>query len=126
MFNTYMRDNLVTKNIDNYCAFIKKFTRPSDSSEDDVWMTNSFPLLVLNLQVNPNKGKKKDKKKKKDEKSATMTVEAVDDEDLPIFYEPSYSQILSTLVKPFEWIIESVNQIFQLEKDLVPLIEIAK
>lgn len=46
---------------------------------------------MLNLQVNPNKGKKKDKKKKKEEKSTTMTVEAVDDEDLPIFYEPSYS-----------------------------------
>ena len=32
-----------------------------------MWLANHYPLLIMNLQVNPIKTKKKDKKKKKDE-----------------------------------------------------------
>lgn len=65
MFNTYIRENLVKGNILDYCDFIKKFTFPLEK-EKSLWKVNTFPLIILNLQVNMNK-KKKEKKKKKDE-----------------------------------------------------------
>jgi len=44
MFNTYIRNNVVKNNIDNWCDFIKKFTIP-DYESNDIWMINDYPLL---------------------------------------------------------------------------------
>lgn len=44
MFNTYIRNNVVKNNIDDWCDFIKKFTIP-DYESDEIWMINDYPLL---------------------------------------------------------------------------------
>lgn len=59
MFNTYMRQNYVSKTVKEYVAFLKDFTEPKEDGED-VWPVNDYPLLELNLTVNlkwkPKKG----------------------------------------------------------------------
>ncbi|KAL4494234.1 hypothetical protein ABPG73_018753, partial [Tetrahymena malaccensis] len=126
MFNTFMRENVVKGNINDYCKFIQKFTIP-EQNDESIWHINNFPLLILNLQLNqkPKKKGKKPNKDRKEETPASQQKEEYEEEDI-IYYEPTYQQICQTLMKPFDWIVESVNMFFMLEKDLVPLIDLPK
>ncbi len=66
LVNTFIRENLVHRTINDYCDYLKKFTIPfmpnnySKLNDDsDLWQINDFPLLIVNLIVNSNFKKKK-------------------------------------------------------------------
>lgn len=51
MMNTYVRNFLVTNNVQDWCSFVQKFTVP-DYETDEMWQINDYPLLSINLEVN--------------------------------------------------------------------------
>ncbi len=68
MMNTYVRNFIVTNNINDWCNFIKKFTIP-DSQYGQNWLINDYPLMIINLEVNTKlQDKIKFQKKKKSKK----------------------------------------------------------
>ena len=84
-------------------------------------------MLVLNLEVNLNFKRRREKVKKtkdrkvEDDEDDEKTLEPDD----PIKYEPSITQVISVLQKPIvEWLLETVNSFYELEKDLVPLVDV--
>lgn len=79
-------------------------------------------MLVLNLDVNLNFKKKKLDKGKGKRKEHEDEPETLDEE--PIKYEPNIQSIQAALIKPLEFLIETINSFNQLEKDLVPLVNI--
>lgn len=83
-------------------------------------------MIILNLEVNLNFKKKKEKRKAgKNEKKEVEELDVFFGDDA-ISYEPSYQQVLGVLIKPLEWLVETVNSYDRLEKDLVPLLGIEK
>lgn len=64
MINTFVRDNLVKRTVDEYCEFLRRFNVPKEG-DSEIWRINEYPLLVINLVVNPNFKRKRDNKKDK-------------------------------------------------------------
>jgi hypothetical protein len=65
------------------------------------------------------------------EKQGTSNALGGDDEQEEgtreaIYFEPSFKQVLATVLRPFDWLVDSVHSLFRLEKDLVPLIDIER
>jgi hypothetical protein len=90
MFNTFIRDNVLRYSVESWCDFIKKFTVPIED-DSSIYLINSYPIMVLNLEVNLNF------KRKKEKVSKHTKVRKEDEEDdkekdheEPIKYEPSY------------------------------------
>lgn len=86
-------------------------------------------MIIINLEVNLQFKKKKDVSKKnvttkeKPEKERLPGEEP--DEEFAIYYSPNINQITQVLLRPLEqFLVESVNSINRLEKDLVPLVDI--
>lgn len=68
MLNTYVRNFLLSNNIQDWCQFVQKFTIPAQDAED-IWLINDYPLLSINLEVNTKlQDKIKFMKKKKTKK----------------------------------------------------------
>jgi dynein heavy chain len=128
MFNTYLRDNVLRQGVESWCAFVRRFTVP-ERIDENIWKVNDYPIIVLNLEVNLNFKRKKEKSKHPKRKENEEEPEVKDkDADLeePIKYDPTVAQVVHILTKPLEWLVETVNAFYQLEKDLVPLVDIDK
>ena len=107
MMSDYCRTTIFTNNCLNWTQFIRHFIAPE---KDDIWSQNHFPLLNLNLLVNPTA----QKKKKEDAKENYL------------YFEPSYQRILEVLQEPLAQIKEAAESFSIIERDLVPLVEIPK
>lgn len=120
MFNTYMRENVLRRSVELWCEFVRGFVEPKG---ERIWRINDYPMLILNLEVNLNFKKKKEKTTKHHKQSTTQQLE---EDEQAIKYEPSEQQVLSMMMRPLEWLVDSVNSFYRLEKDLVPLVDIEK
>ena len=108
-FNAQIRE-ITWNTIQNWVNFIRGFTGDLEFKQ------KPYPLLVMNLLATSSK-------KKRGKKHSTHKGTAEEPEDL-MYYEPSYQQILEVLQEPIHMLEETINSIKQLEKDLVPLIDI--
>jgi dynein heavy chain len=124
MFNVYLRTNVVKLQIAKWCIFLKNFTVPEEKDQN-IWRINDYPLIVLNMSIKDKKKQKKNDRHRNTQTPAPGQTFQDWNEDT-LFYEPSYQTVISTLTKPFEWLIETTNSFLILEKDLVPLIDIEK
>lgn len=130
MLNTYVRNFLLTNNIQDWCQFVQKFTIPPQDAQD-IWLINDFPLLSINLEVNTRlqdkiKFMKKKKTKKLEEQNKLLQEQSLY-ENVPdeiIYFEPNYSKILETLQQPLRNLISTVNGFNNMEKDLLSLLDI--
>ena len=122
MFNTYLRDNVLRQGVESWCTFVRRFTVP-DRIDESIWQVNDYPMLVLNLEVNLNYRRRRDKPPKGKTKPEDEVQDDKKDEE-PIRYEPTITQVIAVLTKPLEWLVETLNGFYQLEKDLVPLVDI--
>ncbi len=71
MMSDYCRTTIFTNNCLNWVSFVRHFIAPGDA---DIWSQNHFPLLNLNLLVNPTAQKKKKEDAREDY----------------LYFEPSY------------------------------------
>lgn len=105
MFRANTEENVLSLNVDQWVDFIRSFTVPKEGVGQP-WRVSDQPIVYLNLSVNLNA------RKKKTEKMDT------------IFFEPSYEVVKFTLLKPIEMIIQTLQSMPGLERDLVPLVDI--
>ena len=120
ILNTYIRE-FVKLSIDDWVSFIRYFTNPN-LNNDELWLVNKKPALVVHLSMKKASKKKKEKSKKKADKEEGEDEEEEDDRNRVIF-KPTIEECEGFVVSAMDMIVSSTNKIFSLEKDLMPFLD---
>ena len=114
--------------INDFVSFIQDFTIPHES-HNELWKVESDPFIVIHLSIHKKAKKSKDTKKKTDKKIKEEEKEEKKEEDDEeddknrVIFNPSLPDCKNFIMNSMEMIIESTNQINDLESDLMPFLQ---
>jgi hypothetical protein len=125
IMNSYLR-NFVKQSIYDWVGFIKSFTLPN-YDKGELWARSPTPMLVISLSYRkPSKDKKPRRKPiseelTEEEVAAELEKRAKEDEEFMyrLEYHPTPEKCHSFLQGALQMIINSTNQVTDLESDLM-------